>query len=384
MIRNVFVKNLLMGSVFKTISGINRISRKEDKKILLYSDLGFRDNIKYLYDFLIKEKYNVKYQIVCAVKDFKELKSSAPKNVKFVSPIEGIYNYLTSNHIFYCFGKLPITPVGKQVVIQMWHGTSFKGFAENMTKTSSQTEKYYTYVYASSEYFKPIVMKKFNCSSGKIALCGHPRTDVFYSKNNQYNLGTYLKTIVWMPTFRTSKKLGQTDTTQDSVLPTVKDKELNDLDEFLGKKNIQLLVKLHPRQDLAGIDTSRLQNLKLMSNEQFEQSGMDVYRLLEQSDALITDYSSVFYDYLLLNRPIGFTENDVAEYQKNRGFAVDPEKFRPGQRIRSLKELELFIDNVANGKDDYENDREKINDISNKFQDGRNCFRSLELSNIYL
>lgn len=383
MIRNVFLKNLLMGSVFKTISGINKIVKKDDNKILLYSDLGFRDNIKYLYDYLVAHKFQKKYKIICAVKDYQVYAKNSPKNIEFVSPMMGIKHYLTCNHIFYCFGKLPIVPVKKQVVIQMWHGTSFKGFAENMTKTSSNTDSFYSYVYASSDFFKPIVMRKFNCSEDKVALCGHPRTDVFYLNDNNYDLGNYNKTIVWMPTFRKSKILGQADTVQASILPTVNDSELSQLNQFLGDSGTQLIVKLHPMQDLSDVDTDSLKNLKLLSNEQFENSGMDIYRLLRQSDALITDYSSVFYDYLLLDKPIGFTENDVDEYKRNRGFAVDPEKFRPGKRIRSLQELESFITDLLNNQDDYSGDRKWVNNTSNKYQDGGNCARSLELSHIY-
>lgn len=384
MIKNVFLKNLLMKSVFKAVSGVNKIIVKNDDKILLYSDLGFRDNIKYLYDYLVYNGFQKKYQIICAVKGYEDYKDSAPKNVKFVSTVSGIKHYLTCNHIFYCFGKLPIVPVKKQVVVQMWHGTSFKGFAENMTKTSANTESFYSYVYASSEFFKPIVMKKFNCSEDKIALCGHPRTDVFYLNEPNYDLGNYKKSIVWMPTFRKSKILGQSDTQQSSVLPTVEDTELSELDTFLSKLNVLLLVKLHPMQDLSDIDSDSFTNIKLLSNQQFEDSGMDVYRLLKASDALITDYSSVFYDYLLLDKPIGFTENDVTEYGKNRGFAVDPEKFRPGKRIRSLKELETFITDLSKGEDHFSGEREWVNKKSNKYQDGKNCQRSLEISHIYL
>lgn len=384
MIRNVFLKNLLMGSVFKVVSGMNKVIKKNDNKILLYSDLGFRDNIKYLYDYLVAQNFQKKYKIICAVKDYQKYADQSPKNVEFVSPMMGIKHYLTCNHIFYCFGKLPIVPVKKQVVIQMWHGTSFKGFAENMTKTSSNTDSFYSYVYASSEFFKPIVMKKFNCSENKVALCGHPRTDVFYLNEANYDLGNYKKTIVWMPTFRKSKILGQADTQQSSILPTVMDSELTELDQFLGGLGIQIIVKLHPMQDLSGVDIKSLKNLTLLSNDQFESSGMDIYRLLRQSDALITDYSSVFYDYLLLDKPIGFTENDVDEYEKNRGFAVDPEKFRPGERIRSLHELENFITELSNNKDNYSKNRKWVNDTSNRYQDGKNCNRSLELSHIYL
>lgn len=382
MIKNTFLKNLLINSVFKLLSNINQISSKNDKKILIYSDLGFRDNVKYLYDYLISKQYNKKYEIVCAVKDKDRWSKDTPENVKFVYPSEGIIHYLSSGHVFYCFGKLPIRVSSGQNVIQMWHGTSFKGFAKNMVKTRSKTNEFYSYVYASSNYFKPIVEEKFNCDECKVAICGHPRTDVFYSQKNEYNFGNYKKVIMWMPTFRSSKRLGQNDGKQNGILPFFDDDNLYKFDEYLSRLNVKVFVKLHPMQDIRSIDTSGFNNLILMTNEYFESKGYDLYKFLKCTDALLTDYSSVFYDYLLLDRPIGFTEDDVESYKDSRGFAVDPEKFRPGMRIKSLNDLKLFFKNTVNGIDGFEKDRLEINNIANEFKDGKNCERTLKISGI--
>ncbi|TGD22748.1 hypothetical protein EGT49_08180 [Companilactobacillus suantsaicola] len=383
MIKNVFLKNLLINSVFKLFSNANQVIPKNNHQILIYSDLGFRDNVKYLYDYLISEKYNDYYKIICSVKGHEKFVASAPKNVKFVNPFEGIKYYFQSGHVFYCFGKLPIRIGKKQNVIQMWHGTSFKGFATNMTNTSSKADQFYSYVYSSSDYFQPIVKKKFNCSDEKIIVCGHPRTDVFYQKNPKYDLGEFKKIIMWMPTFRKSKFLGQNDGFQQNVVPFLKDDELKRFDKYLSDIDVKVIVKLHPMQDIKRINTSSFHNLILMTNDYFESKGYDLYRFLKCTDALITDYSSVFYDYLLLNRPIGFTEDDVDEYKNSRGFAVDPEKFRPGMKIKSINDLKKFIENVVANNDEFENSRVKINNLSNRFQDGHNCQRTLEISGIH-
>ncbi|WEE36919.1 CDP-glycerol glycerophosphotransferase family protein [Lactiplantibacillus paraplantarum] len=382
MIKNIFLKNLLINSVFKGISVVNQVVPKDDNQILLYSDLGFRDNIKYLYDYLIEQGYNQKYKIVCAVKDYEKLDNDVPKNVEFVSPVKGVLKYLTSNHVFYCFGRLPINTARNQRVIQMWHGTSFKGFAQNMKKSAAHADKFYTYVYASSEYFRPIVEKKFNCSPDHIAICGHPRTDVMYQTKPDYDLGDFKKVIMWMPTFRQSKTLGMTDVVQASILPFLKDSELGKFDDFLRSQDVEVIVKLHPMQDVTAVKLTNFTNLRLLSNAKFDETGWDLYKLLSCSDALITDYSSVFYDYLLLNRPIGFTEDDVDEYSQKRGFAVDPKKFRPGTHMKSLDDLKQFIMDTVQNQDQFKEQRKEINKMANQFQDGKNCLRSLTLSNI--
>lgn len=383
MIKNVVIKNLLINTVFRGFTILNKLVPKNDKRILLYADLGFRDNTKYLYDYLLEQNYNDEYEIVCAVNDYEKFRNYKIKNVKFTSNVKGVFKYLSSGHVFYSFGRIPIRPTNKQTVIQMWHGTSFKGFANNMKQSNSTKNQFYSYVYVSSEYFKPIVKKKFSCFSENVFLCGHPRTDVFYQSTPKYNLGKFKKTVIWLPTFRTSSKLGQSDTETNNVIPLFEVTELNQLEKYLAKKDIQLIVKLHPMQNISNVDTSRFIHLKLLTNQQFVENKFDLYRLLKQMDALITDYSSVFYDYLLLNRPIGFTEDDEDQYEKNRGFAVDdPDKFKPGMRIKTKHDLYDFLDDVLNSKDTYVAKRNEINNLANHYQDGKNCERTLTLSKI--
>ena len=86
----------------------------------------------------------------------------------------------------------------------------------------------------------------------------------------------------------------------------------------------------------------------------------DVNILFNNIDLLITDYSSVFYNYLLLNRPIAFTEDDIQAYGSNRGFAVDINKFRPGMKLHSKDDICKFALNVLEGKDEFAEKRRKL------------------------
>lgn len=385
MIRNVYIKNGLINTVFKLLSAVNMLVKKDDKKILLYSDTTFRDNTRYLYEYLKEKEYNEKYIIICAVKDYRQYATCRNQNIYFVSPLIGVIKYLSCGHIFYSFGKIPIKPSKDQIVIQMWHGTSFKGFAANQKKTNNLTNNFYTYVYASSEYFRSIVAKKFAVNQKNIVICGHPRTDVFYKKGLSYDFSAYKKMVIWLPTFRKSKALGMHDGKSNSIIPLVADRDLGKLEQYLKNKNVFMIVKLHPEQDVVPVDKRKFTHLQLMTDDIFRESKYDLYALLKCADALITDYSSVFYDFLLLNRPIGFTDDDVEEYRDSRGFAVDdPDAFRPGMKMKTLNDLERFIDNLLQGTDDYIQARTKISNLSNKYQDGNNCRRSLEFSKIHL
>ena len=90
---------------------------------------------------------------------------------------------------------------------------------------------------------------------------------------------------------------------------------------------------------------------------------MDVtlQELLSQTDALLTDYSGIAFEYLLLNHPIGYVLEDVEEYLP--GFSVDcPEDFMPGEKIRDMSDLELFLYNVFRGKDVWKEERVALRD----------------------
>ena len=95
-----------------------------------------------------------------------------------------------------------------------------------------------------------------------------------------------------------------------------------------------------------------------------------MYSLLGSADILLTDFSSIYIDYLLLNRPIGFVEDDFDEYSKSRGFIFDnPEEYMPGVKIRSLEDLKTFLYNtLILSQDLYLENRVLINNkLNNEF-----------------
>ena len=384
MIKNIFLKNLLINTVFRTASIANRFIPKNRNKILLYANEGFRDNIMYLFRHMMKNGYDKKYRIICACDDYKLHSANKNPNVHFVSTRKGILHFFTSSAVYYCFGRIPIIPAKGQSAVQMWHGTSFKGFDQTMKKTNSKKKQFYTKVFASSEFFRPIVEKKFACRPDCVYICGHPRTDCFYQSGKRYNLGKHHKVIIWMPTFRKSEQLGYADTNSDNIVPYYKKDELDELDRYVREHDTLLLIKFHPMQDVDLCQLGDYTNLHLYTHRQFSER-FDLYELLKQTDALITDYSSVFYDYLLLDKPIAFTEDDEEQYASNRGFAVsNPDEFKPGMRIRTKEDLLQFILDTAEGIDACKEKRKQINVLSNQYQDGNNCERALRAGNVFL
>lgn len=378
------IKDILVVTIFRFASIINKIISKNQNIILLYeNNVGFEDNIRAVYDYMINNEYNNKYKIIVSVNKF--LPKNKPRNVFICNNLLGILIFFIAGHIFYCHGKIPIYPSKKQKVIQMWHGTPFKG--NNIRQKKSKTKRpYYTNICSSSPYFEKIMIDNFYVTKENVSLCGQPRTDVMYENNNlPEELKGFKKIIMWMPTYRMSSIQGDIDVNQTSILPVIKYDDFDELENKLNELNICLLIKLHPLQDLNLFSHICFRHIIFMSGDEFVNKGWNLYRILSQMDALITDYSSVFYDFMLLDRPMGFAIDDIEEYEKSRGFVVDnPDYFMAGDKIKSKKDLLNFINKISKGIDTYKQQRNEVNALTHTYLDGKNCKRCLEIGDVSL
>ena len=380
-------KKALIEKMSGVMSAINRILPKDPDKIVFYSTMGFRDNVKAVYDELISHDCG-KYQIVCAVSDWEDFENRPhPDNVRFVSPAAGVRHFFFGKYFFYSFGKYPVKPSKKQRVVNVWHGSPLKKIGNY---TDDKDENFFTYVLAASDFFAPIMKKAFNCRDGQVKVCGHPRNDAMFKGENalrKLGLDTgWDKLILWMPTFRQSGFLGVSDAakTEGTGLPILSRKEdMERVNELLREKNALLLAKIHPAQDLDSIDLTAYSNIRVVTNGQMQESQCDLYALLGQADGLITDYSSVYFDYLLLNRPIGFTVDDMEEYMKNRGFVVDdPRPLMPGQFLNTPEDFCGFLSDLLEGRDPYGEERLRVKELTNKYDDGKDALRALAIAGI--
>ena len=385
MIKNIIVKKILVNSVFRLFSAANSIIPKDDNMILLYSDMGFRDNIQYLYDYLISESYNQKYKIVRSQKE--KFTGQLPDNVKVISNVAATMYYLRAGHVFYSFGKLPIYPRKKQHVVQMWHGSPFKGADQRQIDEKKRIKKkvFYTDVLSASSVFTDFWADEFGCDSNIIKICGHPRTDVMLKPYSRDELNIKAnKMVIWMPTFRKSSILGYADVDGFSgVVPVISNDEFGQLNEQLVKLDIHLVIKLHPMQDVDGV-LKEYSNIELLTQDSMVQRQIDLYRLLAAADALVTDYSSVFYDFMLIDKPIGFTEDDIEAYGESRGFAMDNiDEFRAGNKIRNKEDLFEFFKQISAGEDPWREERNRVNCIANEYRDFENSKRALEIGGVF-
>ena len=113
----------LFGILYNLLSIVNRFSIHKENKILIYDpDHDKHDNTGALYDYLVENGYNQKYIIVHSCRNYKFLRTKAPKNVYFTGKILGIFHFFSSSFVYYRGSTIRIIPSNKQQVIQMWHG----------------------------------------------------------------------------------------------------------------------------------------------------------------------------------------------------------------------------------------------------------------------
>lgn len=376
MIKNIKIKKILVNYLFPAFNLVNRIIPKDSKKIFIYCANGpLNDNSKVICDYLIDKKYYRKYDIICGADPIKQDKYRC---VKFIGKIRCILTYMRSGHVLFSMGKIPIKPTKDQYVINMWHGAPTK-LGGKISAQDSGEEFFFTYVCATSEFYKGIMAKTFGCPMANVIINGDPKADKLFSKKKDHSY----KFIVWTPTFRQSEFLGHDDSSLKDLLPLITEYEWSELNEYLKENNARMLVKLHPMQDTKGFEKKEFKYLKIYSDKTFQKTGKDIFEVLSQADALISDYSSVYLNFLLLNRPIAFALPDFEEYNKTRGLVFDnPLEFMPGPKCKTKKEIYDFISNVCNGIDNYSEDRKRVDSIVNTYHDGKNCERLLQVANI--
>lgn len=232
--------------------------------------------------------------------------------------------------------------------LQTWHGTPLKRLVfdvEDVYMPGTTTEKYkqnfYTesrnwdYLISPNSYSTEIFKSAFRFDK-QILEIGYPRNDVLYTGNTSVNINRIKeklglpmdkKLILYAPTFRDNQFYKSGNYKFDLPL------DLSDLQKRYGE-NCVLLLRMHYLV-AENFDLNRYEGFAYdFSNK------ADINDLYLVSDLLITDYSSVFFDYANLQRPIIFYAYDLENYRETlRGFYFDLTKVAPGPLVTDYQAL---------------------------------------------
>ena len=308
------------------------ISTKELIKKVVYPILPLRNRIVFesnpefscnalpVYMEMVKRGIRDKYEIYWLVEDKSKYKEDNSGNNYLNYKETGIgelkKKYILATSKALIFTNRFLTKCKKnQLVINLMHGSPLKrapGYCENDTCD---------YVITESRFFNDVVSEELNVPVNKMVSLGYPRTDVLggsYDSRPKLNISVQSKIIVWMPTFRKNKTSGFSYGSIRSLGVPLFDTlvDFEEVNDVLAQNNVQLIIKLHPAEDLSGLELHSYSNISFISDKELNEKGLTSYNLLADSDALITDYSSVYYDYLLVNKPIGLVVDNLEEFTK--------------------------------------------------------------------
>ena len=378
---NKKLRNLRLRFNFAIARFYRRFLRKYGKinssVFLFCSSPDYSDNAKALYLYMLNNKPWAEYNLFFVVKELNLCKEHfANEKIFFISsknnyggvPLRNLKLLLTAGTIFYTHSA-PF-PCEKQFAlkeqryINLWHGCGYK---DNENKGHNRICTF-DKALVPGPLFKLAKMKFWNAPSERILVCGYPRYDWILNPSKEaHSFSENIrngrsKLVIWMPTFRNDKYNRLNETSSIKQFPLISnDMQWYDLDSFCKHLNLVLLIKLHQFQKDYLIDFKAFSNIKILNNNDLICNNVNLYELLPKTDALISDYSSVAIDYLIINRPIAFCLQDFEEYKKLRGFIFkNPKEFMPGHHLYTFDDLIGFLNDIAYSKDKFEKQRKEM------------------------
>ncbi|MDU4940935.1 MAG: CDP-glycerol glycerophosphotransferase family protein [Mixta calida] len=376
----MFKKSLIRMSK-KILSCLIYLIPKDKEKIIFKSRPDFSGNAKALSDYIQKNHKN--YKIVWFVEAQNYTATSGVRLFK-AGTLSALWQYATAKYIVTTHNEMIGTKSGNQIYISLWHGMPLKKICYLGEFDHQGMEDYSSYRIATSEVMRAIIAACFREKANKVYITGQPRNDFLYdqaaAKKGLKFLASGKRKIFYVPTFRENQEANEYsdgESIENNNFFRVKDFDLTALNLFLQENNCQLFIKLHPYEENIYLDLQLSENIRIIKSDELRNNGLDINHLLAHMDMLITDYSSVYFDYMLLDKPICFLTPDLDAYSKSRGgFTLEPvDYWMPGYHCSTQSELLNEIETLLAGNDRYAGHRSSINAIINQFKDDRNSER---------
>lgn len=366
------------------------LTYKVDERVIVFESFmgrAYSDSQKALYKQMLKDKYFKEYTFIWAFKNPENYEFLNTKNTKVIKyNSKEFYKYMSIAKYWITNSRLPeyLIKKKKQKYIQCWHGTPLKrlGFdihveGGNALNTLSEIkEKYeddakrYDYMLSPSAFCTEKFASAFNLKKLKkedvIVELGYPRNDYLFNHTKQdvnklkasLGIPKDKKVILYAPTWRDNQHTAGVGYTYNLNL------DFDRLREKLEKDYV-IIFRTHYFVSNS-FDFEKYKGFIFnMSNHD------DVNECYILSDIIITDYSSVFFDYANLKRPMLFYMYDLDEYQgKLRDFYFDLAEL-PGPIVKVQDELEKEILNIDSYTERYKEKYEAFNKKFNYLDSGK-------------
>lgn len=355
---------MLRQALYGSLSVLNRFIPKDERSVVLCSYPDYADNSLALFEHLLRHRqgqydYCWLLDSMDSVADYSSQAAQLDPQarVEFLPrrSARALARYMRSRHVFMTHGlysDLRLAP--HQRVVNLWHGMPLKKIG--LLEGAKRVPRSHTTV-ASSPPFQDILAQAFGQGADRVIVSGQPRLDwLFQDADHLARVGVdrsrYRAILFWAPTFR-SEISERPSAALLAGLPTVPLDQLHRLDEMLAARQAFCLVKVHPLDGLNTIDFGDYEHLMVLKEDVMRESGARFHNLLGEVDGLLTDFSSVYVDFLLTGRPMAFPVDDFQEYERERGFLFDDVRERlPGAMLDSIDALAGFVDVITGEKPD--------------------------------
>ena len=358
--------------------------------------LHFADNSKYLFLYASKHAKDIHCVFVSRNREVVNDLRRNGYRACYLFTKEGITTAVRAKKCFISHSTHDVHTllVGGAQVIQLWHGTPLKAIGRDMNQISGsllsrlkytvraalfwlfpylETWRSFDRLVVASEYVKASFRSAFTLKDEDMVVLGQARND---SLHESYSFDekvfpevAYLKQlkekadyiVSWLPTHR----LRSGGTIAD--LLSSFEFDIVSLEDLLARHNAVLAVKVH------FLDHRGLKDRFRGSQKVLVYDYTDPYPLLRFTDVLMTDYSSVYLDFLLLNRPLVFTPFDYEQYVKQDAtFYYDYDTVTPGEKCRDWKEVAGTLDCLLTGlkrgeRDPYAERRVELSRLFNEY-----------------
>jgi CDP-glycerol:poly(glycerophosphate) glycerophosphotransferase len=254
--------------------------------------------------------------------------------------------YATARYVFFTHGLYGSPqPPGHKVSVNLWHGDGpkrSKRFAEIRS----------TFAVAGTQLWGDQRPVYFGVRPEGVLVTGNPRVDQFArppgdETMRRLGLDPDRPLVLWMPTYRRTEYRGRrlapvrnwADADELSKAGSVREL-VGQIATVASRLGVTVAIKPHPLD----ADGYTGMGLPVISGEDLRREHITLYQLMGRSSGLLTDYSSVWTDYLVMDRPIGFYCPDLDEYEATRGLNVDNyQELLPGPLLESADDFESFL-----------------------------------------
>ena len=356
--------------------------------IIIEAERGTRENTQAVFYEMLRRKWDKRFKFLLVSKNPDSLKHLKSRRVSVCIKPRYHQDYLA--HIRLLWAKLRAAMiideniqihkrVSQTVHVFLTHGSPIKnvqgvyfGFADT------------DYMLNQSEFWKEIRETKLGIDSRKFVTLGSPRNDGLFSDKADLSAlfpQRYNKVIVWYPTFRQRRNHKYNNPLENGVpIPLLHDEAAaRRVNELARQYGVLLVVKPHPIQDLSLIKELQLDHLIFIYDDFFVSRGITAHEFLGKTDAMITDYSSIFFDYLLTGKPIALTHEDFAQYMEHQGFLIDIDLLTScSTLLNTVEDFEPFFRDLVEGNDPLVEKRDEVMRLTNTYLDGNSTRRVVD------